>query len=193
MKKTLIKLAVGLLLGFFAISPLRAQTNTPVEADTNHVNGYSEDFERYRAALSVQSENNRLENEKAIADVKSSAHRMMVHDIAWNSWILILIAYFAFAYLKDKRRHETIQLMVEKGAPLTPELLEGLRRNRGRSHHDPFGYLCRGMILVAVALAFFISRANAPAIIFAAWILLAVGVAHLLLWGIDRIFGKSKQ
>jgi hypothetical protein len=112
---------------------------------------------------------------------------LIIHDLAWNSWVVLVIAIFFFGYLKDKRRHETIRLMIEKGTPMTPELLDGLRKKSrlGRSTYDPNGYLCRGIVGTLVAIALMISF-QWGAGRFAGWIVLAVGVAHLILWVIER-------
>ena len=47
---------------------------------------------------------------------------------------------------------ETVRLMLEKGAPVTPEIITALKsKDRARTGVDPFGYLAWGLILTAVA------------------------------------------
>jgi hypothetical protein len=194
MRTILNKVAAGLLLGFLAISPLAAQNGTPMEADTNSTPRYSEEFAKQKLELEKEMTKDRLDTEKDIASSKYQSQRLMVHDIAWNSWVVLVILVFFFGYLKDKRRHETIRLMVEKGTPLTPELLDGLRKKprRGARAYDSQGYLCWGITetLVAVALMIVFHSGGGRT---AAWIVLAVGVANLLLWCIDKLFGNSGQ
>jgi hypothetical protein len=190
MKTTLNKLGAVLLLGFLAISPLRAQTGASLEADTNNAGNYSEAVEKQKLQLEKDLETDRFkteaDKEKNIASAKYDNERLMVHDIAWNSWVIFVIAIFFFGYLRDKRRHETIQLMVEKGTPITPEVLAALRKkSRIRASYDPQGYLCWGVILVAVAFGLW------KLYVQASWIVLAIGVAFLLLFIIDRIFGRN--
>src|SRR6185312_15030247 len=96
--------------------------------------------------------------------------------------------------LRDKRRHETIRVMIEKGTPVTPDLLDGLRKKSrfGKHTYDPQGYLCWGIteVLVAVALLLAYSSGGAHT---AGWIVLAVGAANLILWFIDRAHSNGRQ
>jgi Domain of unknown function (DUF6249) len=184
MRTILNTLAAGLLLGFLASSPLLAQDALPVEANTNQTGGYSEAFQVQKLELEQQMQKDRLQTEKDMASSKYDSQHSMVHDLAWNSWILCIIGILIFDYLKDKRRHETIRLMVEKGTPLTPEILASIQKNRGRlsvrTPYDRHCYLRWGVTLVAVGigLTFFAPKA--------AWIVLAIGIAHLILWFVDR-------
>jgi hypothetical protein len=216
MKTMLSKLAATALLCFLAISPMLAQNTTPVEGDTNQSAAYSEavqkqklindkdlektrmdnekDLEKTRLDIDKDLQKTRLDNEKSMANSRSDNHRSIVHDLAWNSWIILVIAIFFFGYLKDKRRHETIRLMVEKGTSITPEVLDGLRKKpRGaRAGYDPNGYLCWGITEVLVAIALMICFHSGGGRI-AGWIVLAVGVANLILWLIDRAHSNRGQ
>ena len=195
MKTKLMNFAGALLICIGTAFPLAAQNAASPGGDTNNSAGYLEsavkhnagidrDLERMRMDNEKDIEKTRLDNEKSMVNNKSDNHRLIVHDLAWNSWVLFVIAIFFFGYLRDRRRHETIRLMIEKGTPLTPELLDGLRKKSRmtvRTAYDPHGYLCWGVTLVAVGLGLlFVSRP-------AAAIVGAVGVANLILWGIDRV------
>ena len=217
MKTLFSKLAAGLLLGFLAISPLSAQNSNSIEADTNHTTEalrYSEalqkqkiqndrdlertridnerNLQRTRLDNERDLEKTRLDNEKQMANSRSDNHRSMVHDLAWNSWVILVIAFFLFSYLKDQRRQETIRLMVEKGTPLTPELLAGLRKKPQRAVYDPQGYLCWGVTMTFVAIALMIAFPYGAGRT-AGWIVLAVGVANLILWFIERAYSNGGQ
>jgi hypothetical protein len=205
MRIILNKLAAAALLSFLAISPVRSQTVAPIEAGTNHAGQYSEaltrtkldidkDLEKTRLDNEKDVEKTRLDNEKQMANNRSDNYRSMIHDLAWNSWVLLVIAIFFFGYLRDKRRHETIRLMVEKGTPITPEVLDGLRKKPrlGVRTYDPQGYLCWGITEVLVAIALMISFHNGGGRI-AGWIVLAVGVANLILWVIERAHSNGGQ
>ena len=154
------------------------------------------DIEKTRLDNEKDIEKTKLDNEKQMANSRSDSQRSMIHDLAWNSWVLFAIAIFFFGYLRDKRRHETIHLMIEKGTPITPELLDGLRKKPRFSagNYDPKGYLCWGVteVLVAVALLYAFPHGGAHT---AGWIVLAVGVANLILWVIERAHsdGNSGQ
>jgi hypothetical protein len=215
MRTLLNKCAVAVMLTFLAISSLTAQNTAPIEADTNRTapnSGGAEilwkpsetiqkqkleidkDLEKTRLDNQKDLEKTRLDNEKAMANSRSDAHRLIVHDLAWNSWVIFAIAIFFFGYLKDKRRHETIRMMIEKGTPMTPELLDGLRKKPrlGVRGYDPQGYLCWGITEVLVAIALMICFHSGGGRI-AGWIVLAVGVANLILWCIERAHSNGGQ
>lgn len=205
MKTKFMKFAGTLLVCFSILSPLAAQNATSLESDTNTAVKYSEaltkqkleidkDLEKTRLDNQKEIEKNRQDNEKAMSNSMSDNHRLIIHDLAWNSWVLFVIAVFFFGYLRDKRRHETIRLMIEKGTPITPEILDGLRKKPrlGRASYDPNGYLCWGITetLVAIALLFSFQGGAGRT---AGYIVLAVGVANLILFVIDRLFSHGGQ
>lgn len=211
MRTTLTKLAAMLLLCSVAIFPCRAQSNTPIEAEpaTRQLTGIEKqkmeadkdlektrldnekDIQKTRMDNDKDLEKTRLDNEKQMANTRSDNQRSMIHDLAWNSWVLFAIAIFFFGYLRDKRRHETIRLMVEKGTPITPELLDGLRKKKTRANYDPHGYLCWGVTLVLVGVALMVAFHGGAHM--AGWIVLAVGMANLILWFIDRANSNGGQ
>jgi hypothetical protein len=124
---------------------------------------------------------NKTDAEKAIAINRKDKQWGMIHDLAWNSWILVVIAYFGFSYLKARRRHETIRLMVEKGIPVTPEVLAGLRHKekwQGPSY-DRSGYLRWGILLVAIGVGVLIVAGKAG------WIVILIGLANLIMWMLE--------
>jgi hypothetical protein len=217
------QLGAAMLLCLLAISPVSAQNAAPLEAGTNttadsvsfHTPKLDKDLERTRMDIEKDIEKTKqdndkdiqktkLDNEKAIQETKlddekamAQSHADMVRALAWNSWVLFATAFVFVAYvagnIKDKRRHETIRLMVEKGTPITPELIEAMRKkNRGSGTHDPKGYLCWGITETLVAIALLICFPAGGGHI-AGWIVLAVGVANLILWLIDRAHSNSGQ
>jgi hypothetical protein len=123
------------------------------------------------------------------------SHKMIVHDLAWNSWVLFAISIYFFGYLKDRRRHETIRMMIEKGTPITPEILDGLRKKSrfGARAYDPQGYLCWGITEVLVGIGLMIAFPHNGGAHAAGWIVLAVGIANLVLWFIDRAHSNGSQ
>ena len=214
MKTILKQLGAALLLGLLVISPVPAQNATPIEAGTNNPS-YSEslqqpksdkdlertrmdavkDIEKTRLDNEKDLEKTRLDNEKQMANSRSDNRRSMVHDLAWNSWVLFAISIFFFGYLRDRRRHETIRMMVEKGTPITPEVLDGLRKKPrlGARTYDPQGYLCWGITEVLVGIGLMVAFPHNGGAHAAGWIVLAVGVANLILWFIDRAHSNGGQ
>ncbi len=194
----LTKLAATLLMSLIAVSGLRAEPNPELQQlESNNAQLSSQEMINELAEKKLDLENQqaseRLGADKEMAAKRYDAERQMVHDLAWNSWVLFAIAMALFCYLRDKRRHETIRVMIEKGVPVTPELLDNLRKKRSpRPAYDPRGYLFWGIILTLVATAWMIvcpwgaGRS-------AAWIVLAVGVANLILWFIDKAHSNGGQ
>ena len=206
-----------MLLCFLAISPLPAQNAAPLEAGTNNTASpeslqtpkLDKDLEKTRMDIQKDIEKTRMDNERDIQKAKLENERdvqntrldngkQIFHDFAWNSWVLFGITFVVVAYvvgnIKDKRRHETIRLMIEKGTPITPELVDSLRKKcgTGSSAHDPKGYLCWGVTEVLVGVALLICFSHGGGHI-AGWIVLAVGIANLILWFIDRAHSNGGQ
>ncbi len=196
MKTLLMKLAATLLLSLIAVSRLHAEPNSELQQlESNNVQLSSLQTELIEKKLDLENQqaSERIRAEKEMAAKRYDAQRNMVHDLAWNSWVLFAIAILFFCYLRDKRRHETIRVMIEKGVPVTPELLDGLRKKRSpRPAYDPHGYLCWGITLTLVGVALMmIFKWDAGRA--AAWIVLAIGVANLILWFVDRSFSSGGQ
>ena len=192
MKTTLKKFIAILLLSVLGFASLPAQTNLPeaVELsakDSAEIMKKKLEIEREitRTKLDIEKEitKTKLDIEKQLALNQQDAVKMMVHDLAWNSWVLFAIAAVFFAQLKARMRHETIRQMIEKGVPLSPELLQGLKgRSRlgARSSYDQHGYLFWGVILLAVGIGLLLVSGKVG------WIVLLVGIAELILWNVDR-------
>ena len=160
------------------------------------------DVEKTRLDNDKDIEKTKLDNDKQVVINRDDGHKAMMqnltdvlHDLAWNSWVLFAISIFFFGYLRDRRRHETIRMMIEKGTPITPEVLDGLRKKPrlGARAYDPQGYLCWGITEVLVAAGLMIAFPHVAGARGAAWIVLAVGVANLILWVIDRANSNSGQ
>jgi hypothetical protein len=212
--KTIFKqLAAMMVLGVLAVSPVLAQNAAPLEARTNTATsqkpGLDKDLEKTRIDNEKDLEKTRLDNQKDIektrldnemqmANSRSDNRRSMVHDLSWNSWVVFAIVFgIAGLYVsneRDKRRQETIRLMIEKGAPITPEVLDGLRKRSrlGARSYDLRGYLSWGIteVLVGIAIICLVDSRGGR---IAGWIVLAVGAANLILWFIDRAHSNGGQ
>lgn len=194
MKTILKKIAVTCLFCLLAIRPAGAEPNTLLESGPAATNL----IELQKLQLEKDLESDRLKQQQEIEKAKYNSQQEMVHDLTNWSWVIFVIMIFFFGYLRDKRRHETIRLMIEKGTPLTPELLDGLRKRSslgigasGISKIDPCGYLRWGVTLTLVGIALllvFHGRAQS-----AGCIVLAVGVADWILWFIEKASSNKDQ
>jgi len=91
-----------------------------------------------------------------------------------------------FGHRRNKMTHETVRAMIDKGVPMTPELLAELRSNRphgSRSYGSGSGRLLPGLICLGVGTALLIAgHADSRG----GWIVLFIGVAFLVVWLVDR-------
>ena len=174
MKTTLRKFIVILSLAVIGLASMPARANLP-EAELP-------------AKDSAEITRQKLDIEKQITLNQQDAVKMMVHDLAWNSWVLFAVAAVWFGHLKARMRHETIRQMVDKGVPITPEVLQELKsrlRSGTRSSYDRHGYLFWGVILLAVGIGVLMVSGKAG------WIVLLIGVAELILWAVDQASQKN--
>jgi hypothetical protein len=196
MKTRFPRFLAFILLSTFAVLPLRAQTNPAAEAGTNYVTAASAgilpgDSEKVIIKkLEVQKDmaSDRLDYERRTAEDKLDTKREIIHDLAWNSWVLAVLGMVVAGHLRNKMTHQTLRIMIEKGEPVTPELVVALKsKNRRRGSHDPYGYLAWALILGAVGGGLLMLSERAG------WIVLLIGAAELILWLVDRSFSRNGQ
>ena len=104
----------------------------------------------------------------------------------------VIFTVFYFRHRKDKMTHETVRAMVERGIPVTPELIAGLNpkgvnvniqgkldHGRPRNRH-----LLPGLILIGIGLGLTVTHPShvGPASL----IILLVGLAFLIAWMVER-------
>ena len=199
MKNLIKKILAVALLSALAISSLPAQTNPPAAAVLSGKD--TVEIEKAKIAAETDIAQRKLDNEKSIIQKREDARKMMVHDLAWNSWVLAVVGGILFCGLfrtkRDRQMQETVRLMVEKGTPVTPEIITALKsKATSRPGVDPYGYLARALILVAVGsglLVAYYMYGCGFAMVEAGWIVLLIGVANLILWIADRLTSKSGQ
>ena len=125
--------------------------------------------------------------------------------------VAIIFTVVYFQHRRNKMMHETLRSMIEKGMPITPEILAGLggkhptdgdpsgkqaagnpfdqvfpRRQKARNQH-----LFPGLVLTGIGLAltgFHVSRASAGSLI-----ILFIGVAFLIVWLVERKQDNDQQ
>ncbi len=106
--------------------------------------------------------------------------------------VLIVGMALFFKYRKDRLTHDTVRAMVEKGVPITPELIGQLVKKDPEASKLPnqSRHLLPGLIMVAVGAALLISDhmgLGIPGLPGAGgWIILFVGVAFLIVWLVER-------
>jgi hypothetical protein len=106
--------------------------------------------------------------------------------------VVALLLYFK--HRRNKLAHETLQMMIEKGAPITPELVASLKggrhggdgniRQRGRP-------LFPGLVLLGIGTALVLSSSRGDSK--AGWIVLFIGLAFLVVWLVERNNQNSAQ
>ena len=115
---------------------------------------------------------------------------------AFSIPVLIVGLGLYFRHRRQKLLHETIRLMIEKGQPIPPELLNGpaippeMMNNPwnvfpARVRND----LRRGLIWVGVGLALLLGHVSGPGLGNVGLIPLFIGLAYLITWAVER---KSK-
>jgi Flp pilus assembly protein TadB len=104
--------------------------------------------------------------------------------------IAIVAIIFYFKHRRNKMVHETLQALIEKGVPVTPELIAQLRNKPSRSPNQlgqqsvqsRHRRLLPGLVLIGVGTAFLISHGYHSN----GWIVLFIGVAFLIVWFVER-------
>ena len=105
--------------------------------------------------------------------------------------IVALAAYFH--HRRTKLAHETVRMMIEKGMPITPELVAELRSRRphgtGESPTRKSG-LFPGLVLAGIGTALLVTGSGHST---GGWIVLFIGVAFLVTWLVERQHQNNTQ
>jgi hypothetical protein len=100
--------------------------------------------------------------------------------------VMIVAIILYFMHRRHKLVHETIRAMIEKGMPVTPELVAELKSKRssgGARARGRGGRLFPGLILVGIGGGLLISEHGRSS---GGWIVLFVGIAFLVVWLVER-------
>ncbi len=104
--------------------------------------------------------------------------------------IIALAGYFG--HRRNKMAHETMRVMIEKGVPMTPELVAEIRSKRGGAGGGlSRGRLLPGLILTGVGTALLISGSGGDKR--GGWIVLFIGAAFLIVWFVEQKNQNNSQ
>ena len=121
----------------------------------------------------------------------------LVKIIAIVSPFIMVVAIIAlagyFAHRRNKITHETIRAMIDKGVPMTPELVAELRSSRphgSRSYGSGSGRLLPGLVCIGVGTALLIAgHAESRG----GLIVLFIGLAFLITWVVEQKSSGNAQ
>jgi hypothetical protein len=99
--------------------------------------------------------------------------------------VLILAVVLTFKQRRTRMMHDTLRAMIEKGMPVTPELVASLKPSDGRGHL--MCYLLPGLICSAVGIGMMINGGRAGLIP------LLIGVAFLIAWQVEKRSCQTNQ
>ena len=105
--------------------------------------------------------------------------------------IIALAGYFG--HRRNKMAHETMRAMIEKGVPMTPELVAEIRNKRSSdtAGNPTRGRLLPGLILTGIGTALLISGSGGDKR--GGWIVLFIGMAFLIVWFVEQKNRNNSQ
>lgn len=112
--------------------------------------------------------------------------------------VAVIVIVFYFRHRQNKLMHETIRAMVDRGVPVTPEMIAGLNPSlkanvQGKLAVQRFRnrYLLAGLILSGAGLALIIGlpEHSGPG----GLIILFIGLAFLIVWLVERKQNANDQ
>ena len=103
--------------------------------------------------------------------------------------VALILIIFYFKHRRNKMAHETLRAMIDKGMPITPELIAEVRnKGCGSSTNSASGRtrsrLLPGLVLAGVGTALLISGSKGEAR--GGWIVLFIGAAFLIVWFVEQ-------
>ena len=210
MKKNLKILLAAALLAGAAAFPLRAQTDAAAETDTNQATTQAVSAVTAPPARAKESTASVSQTSQAVSTVTASPepNRESVRNIGqirptpmesflsgvreilvplypFVMAVAIIIIVFYFKHRRNQMMNETLRAMIDKGTPITPELLNSLKGNKNGV--GVFGSFARqrndlrtGAILMGTGLGilFFAGKPG--------WIVFFIGLAYLIVSRIER-------
>lgn len=207
-----------LLLLIMAALPLHAQTNAPAENGTNSPVAMTDSAPASNAvAMTVTKaqkpssepspdntgthvgSQNPSDNNKTEPGVFALGAMGLLVPLAPFVMVVAVIAIvFYFKHHRNKMMHETMLAMIEKGVPITPEMLAQLQSRPSRFSNQTGQSrnrrLLPGLILTGVGTALLITNPGENlGAGKAGWIVLFMGVAFLIVWLVERKDKNNEQ
>ncbi len=174
MKNTIKKLIAAMAI-LAALSPLRALAAVTV---------YAEDIQTNDAAATKPGMMVHRGGEPAVE--KLMVVKVITILAVFGMPVAIVAIIFFFRHRRIKMAHETLRVMIEKGATVTPELVAELR-GRG-ALEPPTGRgnrgLLPGLVLAGIGTALLISGSRGDHK--GGAIVLFIGIAFLIVWFVER-------
>jgi hypothetical protein len=175
MKNALTGLTAGILLSLAAVTSLPAQTNLENDPATPALTNSN----------SRQTAGDQKNQEREASTSRRHGLNGLSNNAVMLSWAFVSfgipVSIMAMIIFARHRRHqmanETLRAMIEKGLPITPELVESLKSRRPRAEKDksPHKDLKTGLILTGVGFGVVIMSGRPG------WIVLFLGLAFLLI------------
>jgi hypothetical protein len=100
--------------------------------------------------------------------------------------VVVLAVILTFKNRRNRIMHETLRAMIEKGMPVTPELIAALKP-KGDARGQQMCYLLPGLICSAVGIGLMVNGGKAGLIP------LLIGVAFLIAWQVEKRSTKADQ
>jgi hypothetical protein len=100
--------------------------------------------------------------------------------------VVILAVILTFKHRRIRIMHETLRAMIDKGQPVTPELIAALKPPGG-GRGQQMCYLLPGLITSAVGIGLMVNGGRAGLIP------LLIGVAFLIAWQVEKRSTKTNQ
>ena len=99
--------------------------------------------------------------------------------------VAVVAIKFYFGHRRSRMLHETLRVMIDKGIPITPELIAQLkgRSSRGSKAGGLRNGLLPGLVLAGIGTALLITGSGHST---GGWIVLFIGVAFLIVWLVER-------
>jgi len=106
--------------------------------------------------------------------------------------IFIIAIVFYFKHRRNKMAHDTIRAMIDKGMPITPELVRELEHKNPQSTWgwSQGGRLLPGLVLTGVGAALLLNGGSQNR---GHWIVLFIGLAFLIVWAVERKGSTNTQ
>jgi hypothetical protein len=100
--------------------------------------------------------------------------------------VAVIAIVFYFKHRRNKMAHDTLQAMIEKGIPITPELVAEIKSKRSSDSASSrtSNRLLPGLVCAGVGTALLIAGSGGDRR--GGWIVLFIGLAFLIVWFVEQ-------